>query len=67
MGTTAGPAGEVQLWDIVNDSPVDHPFHLHGFFFQVLEVNGRPPEFLSWQDTSMSRAKVAFASLARRP
>ena len=26
--------GELQIWDVVN--PPDHPFHLHGFFFQVL-------------------------------
>jgi FtsP/CotA-like multicopper oxidase with cupredoxin domain len=43
--------GELQVWEIVNDSPVDHPFHLHGFFFQVLEVNGQPPAFLAWEDT----------------
>jgi FtsP/CotA-like multicopper oxidase with cupredoxin domain len=43
--------GELQVWDIVNRSPVDHPFHLHGFFFQVVEVNGNPPAFLSWEDT----------------
>lgn len=43
--------GELQVWDLVNTSPVHHPFHLHGFFFQVLEVNGKPPEFLSWEDT----------------
>jgi FtsP/CotA-like multicopper oxidase with cupredoxin domain len=43
--------GEPQIWDIVNRSPVHHPFHLHGFFFQVLEVNKRAPGFLSWQDT----------------
>jgi FtsP/CotA-like multicopper oxidase with cupredoxin domain len=43
--------GELQVWDIVNGTKMDHPFHLHGFFFQVLEVNGRPPEFLSWEDT----------------
>jgi FtsP/CotA-like multicopper oxidase with cupredoxin domain len=43
--------GELQIWDVVNRSPVHHPFHLHGFFFQVLEVNGKPPEFLSWEDT----------------
>jgi FtsP/CotA-like multicopper oxidase with cupredoxin domain len=49
--------GELQVWDIVNDSPVHHPFHLHGFFFQVLEVNGKPPEFLSWEDTVSVPAK----------
>jgi FtsP/CotA-like multicopper oxidase with cupredoxin domain len=43
--------GELQVWDVVNRSPVHHPFHLHGFFFQVLQVNGKAPEFLSWEDT----------------
>ena len=43
--------GELQIWDVVNRSPVHHPFHLHGFFFQVLEVNGKAPDFLSWEDT----------------
>jgi FtsP/CotA-like multicopper oxidase with cupredoxin domain len=43
--------GELQVWDVVNRSPVHHPFHLHGFFFQVLQVNGKTPEFLSWEDT----------------
>jgi FtsP/CotA-like multicopper oxidase with cupredoxin domain len=43
--------GELQVWDIVNDSALDHPFHLHGFFFQVLEVDGAAPAFLSWEDT----------------
>jgi len=45
------PVGELQIWDVVNRSPVHHPFHLHGFFFQVLEVNGKAPDFLSWEDT----------------
>jgi FtsP/CotA-like multicopper oxidase with cupredoxin domain len=43
--------GELQVWDVVNRSPVHHPFHLHGFFFQVLEVNGEAPDYLSWEDT----------------
>lgn len=43
--------GELQVWDVVNRSPVHHPFHLHGFFFQVLEENGKSPEYLSWEDT----------------
>jgi FtsP/CotA-like multicopper oxidase with cupredoxin domain len=44
--------GELQVWDVVNSSLMDHPFHLHGFFFQVLSVNGRPPEFRSWEDVA---------------
>ena len=43
--------GELQIWDVVNRSPVHHPFHLHGFFFQVLEVNGKSPDYVSWEDT----------------
>lgn len=43
--------GEVQVWDIINDTMMDHPFHLHGFFFQVVEVNGDAPRYRSWQDT----------------
>ena len=43
--------GDLEVWDVVNETPIDHPFHLHGFFFQVLDVNGRAPEFRSWEDT----------------
>jgi len=43
--------GELQIWDIENASHMDHPFHLHGFFFQVIDVNGVAPAFLAWQDT----------------
>lgn len=45
------PIGQLQVWEIENRSPVHHPFHLHGFFFQVLHVNGKAPDFLSWEDT----------------
>ena len=30
--------GETQIWNLVNTTATDHPFHLHGFFFQVLET-----------------------------
>jgi FtsP/CotA-like multicopper oxidase with cupredoxin domain len=43
--------GELQVWDVVNASHMDHPFHLHGFFFQVLSVNGVAPAYRAWQDT----------------
>jgi FtsP/CotA-like multicopper oxidase with cupredoxin domain len=49
--------GELQVWEVVNETKMDHPFHLHGFFFQVLEVNGRPVEKLSWEDTVNVPAK----------
>ena len=43
--------GELQVWDVINDTMMDHPFHLHGFFFQIVEMNGEPPAFRSWEDT----------------
>jgi FtsP/CotA-like multicopper oxidase with cupredoxin domain len=43
--------GELQVWDIVNETRMAHPFHLHGFFFQVLEENGVPAETIAWKDT----------------
>lgn len=43
--------GELQVWDVINRSPVHHPFHLHGYFFQVLEVNGKAHDPLAWHDT----------------
>jgi FtsP/CotA-like multicopper oxidase with cupredoxin domain len=56
--------GELQVWDVINDTLMDHPFHLHGFFFQVLEVNGEAPAFRSWEDTvnvpPKSRVRIAF-------
>ena len=42
--------GELQVWDVVNETRMDHPFHLHGFFFQVLSVDGEPPAWRSWED-----------------
>jgi FtsP/CotA-like multicopper oxidase with cupredoxin domain len=43
---------------------MDHPFHLHGFFFQVIDVNGTPPGFLSWEDTinvpAEGRVRIAW-------
>jgi FtsP/CotA-like multicopper oxidase with cupredoxin domain len=39
--------GETHVWTITNNSPFDHPFHLHGYFFQVLD-DARVPE---WKDT----------------
>jgi len=43
-------AGELQVWDVINTTLMDHPFHLHGFFFQVVSVNGEPPAWRSWED-----------------
>ena len=38
--------GETHVWHVVNDTDFAHPFHLHGYFFQVL--GAVVPE---WKDT----------------
>src|SRR5689334_12598222 len=43
--------GEKQLWIVKNDSDWDHPFHLHGFFFQVVDDSGKPVGPLALKDT----------------
>lgn len=56
--------GELQVWEVANTSLMDHPFHLHGFFFQVLEINGKAPEYRAWKDTinlpPRSKVKIAW-------
>jgi FtsP/CotA-like multicopper oxidase with cupredoxin domain len=56
--------GELQIWEVSNTSLMDHPFHLHGFFFQVLEENGKTPEYRAWKDTfnlkPRSKIKIAW-------
>jgi len=34
--------GDTEVWEVLNDTDYAHPFHLHGFSFEVLEVGGRP-------------------------
>lgn len=43
--------GEKQIWTVKNDSEWDHPYHLHGFFFHVLDEKGEPVRPLALKDT----------------
>jgi FtsP/CotA-like multicopper oxidase with cupredoxin domain len=56
--------GELQVWDIVNETGMDHPFHLHGFFFQVVAIDGVPLAPTGWEDTvnvvGNGRVTIAF-------
>lgn len=36
--------GQSEMWKVVNDSDMDHPFHMHGFFFMSPDGN-------EWKDT----------------
>ncbi|CAN5718196.1 multicopper oxidase family protein [soil metagenome] len=47
----SAPLGATEIWEIENVVGMDHPFHLHGFPFQVLDRDGVPEPFRSWKDT----------------
>lgn len=56
--------GATEVWELVNESEMEHPFHLHGFFFQVLSRNGAAEPGLSWEDQiplrGHERVRIAF-------
>ena len=43
--------GATEIWELENVVGMDHPFHLHGFQFQVLDRNGVPETQRRWKDT----------------
>jgi FtsP/CotA-like multicopper oxidase with cupredoxin domain len=43
--------GETQVWTFRNTIDFAHPMHLHGYFFQVLSMDGTPPSVREWKDT----------------
>jgi FtsP/CotA-like multicopper oxidase with cupredoxin domain len=45
-----GHLNTTEIWQVENIVGMDHPFHLHGFQFQVLDRNGVPEPFPSWND-----------------
>jgi FtsP/CotA-like multicopper oxidase with cupredoxin domain len=61
--------GEVEIWEVHNETEMDHPFHLHGMFFEVLAIAGQPPLFDGWKDTVNvpQESSVRFAVKYRPP
>jgi FtsP/CotA-like multicopper oxidase with cupredoxin domain len=49
--TLDAKVGTTELWTARNVTDYDHPFHLHGFRFQVLEEGGASPRVGEWKDT----------------
>ncbi len=60
--------GATEIWQIENIVGMDHPFHLHGYQFQVIDRNGVPEPFRSWKDMvnvpkhSTARIVVRYAN-----
>lgn len=61
------PAMGLNTFEVVNESEMDHPFHLHGFFFQVLSRNdvAEPSGKRAWKDTINIPAKSSLKAVAR--
>lgn len=34
---------DIEIWTLINQSMVAHPFHMHDIQFYVLDINGNPP------------------------
>jgi FtsP/CotA-like multicopper oxidase with cupredoxin domain len=58
-----GTQDAIAIWTINDDVGMDHPFHLHGMFFQVIDIDGVPVEHAGWKDTVLVPAykRLRFA------
>jgi FtsP/CotA-like multicopper oxidase with cupredoxin domain len=58
--------GEHTIVKMVNSTDFEHPMHLHGHFFQVVGVNGRPVKERVWRDTAciMPKQEIDIAFVA---
>lgn len=45
--------GEPEIWEITNQDPQPHNFHVHNVQFRILSMGGKAPpaEFAGWKDT----------------
>lgn len=57
--------GATEIWKLENVVGMDHPFHLHGFQFQVLDRNGVPEPFRSWKDVVNVRKHESVRFIVR--
>ncbi|MCW5897647.1 MAG: multicopper oxidase domain-containing protein [Flavobacteriales bacterium] len=37
------PFENVEIWELRNQTPISHPFHIHDVQFYILSINGAPP------------------------
>lgn len=49
--------GTVELWELVNDTDMDHPFHLHVNAFLIYSRNGKREARTVWKDVVNVRSK----------
>ncbi len=63
------PLGAELIVEVRNASPSNHPFHVHGHAFEVLSVDGVPPDHRTIEDTIdvPIRASVRLKLVADNP
>ena len=61
--------GDVEIWELTNNSPIYHPFHIHGVQFQILDRNGMaPPAYeQGWKDTVIVTPEESVRLMMRFP
>jgi bilirubin oxidase len=57
--------GATEIWKVENLVGMDHPFHMHGFQFQVIERNGKPEPYRSWKDAVNVRRQETVRFIIR--
>jgi FtsP/CotA-like multicopper oxidase with cupredoxin domain len=40
----------LEIWELVNNTDMDHPFHLHIYPFQIISRNGVAEPYRAWKD-----------------
>lgn len=55
--TFSGHLGTTEDWVLDNQAEMDHPFHLHGFRFQLVDADGQASPQKGWRDTVNVAAK----------
>lgn len=40
----------LEIWELVNNTDMDHPFHLHTYPFQIISRNGVAEPYRAWKD-----------------
>lgn len=61
--------GESVVLRMINDTDFRHPMHLHGHFFRVLSIDGKPNARREWRDTVIMapRQTIDVAFVADNP
>ena len=61
--------GDTEIWELTNNSPIYHPFHIHGVQFQILDRNGMEPPAheQGWKDTIIATPEETVRLIMQFP